>query len=224
MTVQLESLYKNRNWMKNETFKAVAYGRVSTLLGQDVENQFFGIREYARIRNLDLVKEYADQGVSGKRERRPALDELIASAKRGEFTILLVHSIDRLERSVQNLLNLLTDLNKMGVSLVSLRENLDFTTPVGQMSLTILASVAQLEAQLISERIKTAMAVKKQNAIKNERIWKCGRPKTDQLLITKVIALKMEGLSDRAIAQQVGCLSKSTVSRIAKAQKGMNLL
>jgi DNA invertase Pin-like site-specific DNA recombinase len=196
--------------------KAVAYSRVSTLLGQDCENQLLGIRELAKNRNYQLITEYKDEGVSGLKDKRPQLDQLIKDARNGKFQILIVHSIDRLGRSTKHLLNLLDELNHYGVSLISIRENLDFSSPTGQMALTMLSAVAQLEAQLISERIKTSLAVKKALAQQTNNGWKCGRPQIESDVKSEVLKLREEGLSIRGIAKHLGNISKSSVERILK--------
>lgn len=202
--------------------KAVAYARVSTLLGQDVENQLHGIRELSKHRGFDLIQEYVDQGISGRSEKRPSLDQLIRDARKGQFKIIIIHSIDRLGRSTKHLLNLIDELRHLNVSIISIRESLDFSTPTGQMALTMLSAVAQLEAQLTSERIKTALAVKKALASKMNNGWRCGRPPLDQELESKVIQLRQEGKSIREISKHLGNISKSSVSRIIKemSQKG----
>lgn len=203
--------------MENQTkVKAVAYARISTLLGQDSENQLFGIRKLATDRNMDLVCEYVDEGVSGRKDKRPALDNLVRDARMGKFKVLIVHSIDRLGRSVKHLLNLLSELSHYGVTLISIRESLDFSTPTGHMALVMLSSVAELESQLISERIKTSLAVKRQIAKTSNSGWKCGRPGIDQSLKGKIFELRKEGFSIREIARQVKGVSKSSVSKILK--------
>lgn len=204
------------------TIKAVAYARVSTLLGQDVENQLHGLRELAQQRGFELINEYVDEGISGTSERRPSLDKLIKDARRGSFSIILVHSIDRLGRSTKHLLNLMDEFRHFNISLISIRESLDFTTPTGQMALTMLSAVAQLEAQLTSERIKTALAVKKALAEKSQNGWRCGRPPLNPELENKVLLLKSTGLSIRQISKTLGNISKTSVARILKeaSQKG----
>lgn len=206
----------------NNKIRVVAYGRVSTLLNQNTEHQLVGIRELARHREFNLIEEYVDSGVSGKSEKRPALDKLIIDARRGHFSIIIIHSIDRLGRSTKHLLNLIDELRHYKVSIISIRESLDFTTATGQMALTMLAAVAQLEAQLISERIRTALAVKKVLANRTNNGWRCGRPPLDQDLEKKVIQLRNQGMSIRGISKHLGNISKSSVSRIVKemSQKG----
>lgn len=202
--------------------KAVAYARVSTLLGQDVQNQLVGIRELAENRGFQLIKEYCDEGVSGKLSKRPFLDELVRDARLGKFKIIIVYSIDRLGRSTKHLLNLLDELSHYGVSLISLRENLDFSTPTGQMALTMISAVAQLEAQIISERIKTSLAVKKSIASKTNSNWRCGRPPISDEVKEEVLRLRESGLSIRKIANSLDGISKSSVERILKLQNELS--
>lgn len=199
--------------------KAAGYARVSTLLGQDVEHQLHGIRELSSNRDYEYIESYIDQGISGKKEKRPSLDRLVRDAKMGKFSILIVHSIDRLGRSTKHLLTLIDEFRHYGVSLISIRENLDFSSPVGQMALTMLASVAQLEGQLISERIKTSLAVKKKLATESGNNWKCGRPQITDDLKAEVLRLHQEGLSIRSISNKLDKISKSSVAKILKESR-----
>jgi DNA invertase Pin-like site-specific DNA recombinase len=197
--------------------KAVAYSRVSTLLNQDPTIQLSAIRDFAQSRGFVLVDEYTDQGISGAKERRPSLDRMISDARRGKFKVLIVTGIDRIGRNTRHLLNLIAELNEYGVSIISIREGLDFTTSVGKATLGILAVVSELERDLIRERIKSAMAQKKLTAEKSGTKWKCGRPsvKTDLIQI-QVLELFSKGRSSREIAKLVG-ISKSSVQRILRA-------
>lgn len=202
--------------------KACAYARVSTLLGQDVENQLVGIRELAKNRNFELVHEYIDEGLSGRytQEKRPGLKALVRDAKLGKFKILIVHSIDRIFRSSKDMLILLDELKHYGVSIISIRENLDFSTPTGQMALTMISAVSQLEAQITSERIRVSLAVKKKLAESNPSSnWRMGRPPIDEETKDKVLKLREQGLSIRKIAEEIGTLSKSSVEKILRNSK-----
>ncbi|MBY0515370.1 MAG: recombinase family protein [Bacteriovoracaceae bacterium] len=200
-----------------KSIKAVAYARVSTLLNQDPENQLVSIRQLGQARGYDLIEEYVDRGVSGSKDRRAALDEMVKAARAGKFKILIIYSIDRLARDTRHLLNLINDLSHFGVSLISLREALDFSTPLGQATLTILGAVAQLEKELIRERIRTALAAKKIIAQQNKTNWRCGRPTvvTDQIE-KRVHELRAKGHSIRAIARILQ-ISKSSVERALKS-------
>ncbi|MDC1174205.1 recombinase family protein [Bacteriovoracaceae bacterium] len=198
--------------------KAVAYSRVSTLLGQDPELQLVRIREFAKARNFDLQLEYVDKGISGAKEKRPALDDLILHARQGKFKVLIVTGIDRIGRNTRHLLNLIHELAGYGVSLISLRESLDFTTPMGQATLTILGAIAELERELTRERIRTALAAKKLSAQELGIEWRCGRPPaTDDKLKDRIVSLRKKGLSIRAIERKLdGKVSRTTIQRILK--------
>ena len=95
----------------NNKQKAVAYARVSTLLGQDPENQLIPIRQLANSRNLEIIHEYIDRGISGSKDKRPGLDEMVRAARSGKFKFLIIYSIDRLARDTRHLLNLINELS-----------------------------------------------------------------------------------------------------------------
>jgi DNA invertase Pin-like site-specific DNA recombinase len=194
----------------------VSYSRVSTLLGQDPMNQLIPIRNLAKARELNIIEDYIDVGVSGSKDRRPGLDKMIADAKNKKFQQIIIFSLDRLGRNSRNMLNLINDLNKYGVTIISIRENLDFASPIGQATITILSAIAQLELALISERIKTALASKKQYAKENNLDWSCGRPKVlNDEIENQIITLRAKGLSLRSIARLTK-VSKGSVERTIK--------
>ncbi len=193
--------------------KAACYARVSTLLGQDPANQVIPVQEFAKARGFELVETYVDLGISGVKERRPGLDKLVKDARLGRFKIIIVSGLDRLGRDVRHLLNLIEELNHYGVSLISLREHLDFTTPVGKAALVILSAVSALERDLIRERIKTALAAKKLAAERTGSGWRCGRPTMlNKEKEAEILRLHEKGLSVRAISRRVG-LGKTTVHK-----------
>lgn len=203
----------------NNTMKPVEvaiYCRVSTILNQDVSNQLIGLRRLASERGYQIYAEYIDEGISGRSDKRPSLDRLLIDARNKKFQIVLTHAIDRLSRSTKHLLNVLDLLNSNGVSLISVRENLDFTTPYGQLALTMIAAMAQLESELIRERIRTALAIKKDIAASTNNGWRCGRPSISKEVEDQVLQLKQLGLSIRAISKKLNGVSKSSVSRILK--------
>lgn len=192
---------------------AVSYSRVSTLLKQDINNQLTPIKNLAQCRGWKLTEFYDDVGVSGARDRRPSLDRLIQDAKDKKFSHLIIYSLDRLGRNSRHLLNLINELSNYNVVIISIRESIDFSTPIGQATLTILSAIGQLELELIRERIKTALASKKQHAIENNLPWTCGRPKVlTEDIENQIIALKSKGLSIRAIARLTK-VSRGSVER-----------
>jgi len=113
--------------------KAAVYARVSTL-DQEPENQLAELRRYATARGWTAV-EYIDRGVSGSKDRRPALDRLVADAKRRRFDVLVCWRLDRLGRSLKHLITLLDELQMLGVAFVSLAEGIDATTPAGRLQM-----------------------------------------------------------------------------------------
>lgn len=198
--------------------KAAVYARVSTLLGQDPENQLIPIRQLAVSRNIQIIEEYIDMGISGSKDRRPGLDKLVKDARLGKFKFLVIYSIDRLARDTRHLLNLINELSHYGVSLISIRESIDFSTPMGQATLTILGAEAQLERELIRERIRNALAAKKLAAQQSNSGWRCGRPSVLNDNVTKrILELREKGHSIRGIARILE-ISKSSVERVLKTQ------
>jgi DNA invertase Pin-like site-specific DNA recombinase len=111
--------------------RVALYARVSTVNGQHPEMQLSELREYAGRRGWEIVEEFTDQGVSGCRESRPALNRLMSDACRRRFDAVLVWKIDRFGRSLKHLVNALAELAALGVAFISLRDNLDLSTPSG---------------------------------------------------------------------------------------------
>src|SRR6266568_8363929 len=130
--------------------KAAIYARVSTV-DQEPENQLQEIRRYVEARGWSAV-EYVDRGVSGAKDRRPALDQLLADAKRRRFDVVACWRLDRLGRSLKHLIMLLEELQALGVAFVSLAEGIDATTPAGKLQLHILGAIAEFERGRLRER------------------------------------------------------------------------
>ena len=131
--------------------RAALYARVSTL-EQEPENQLAELRRYADARGWS-VTEYVDRGVSGAKDSRPALDRLLADARRRKIDVLLCWRLDRLGRNLRHLVTLLDELRAVGVDFVSLGEGIDATTPAGKLQLHILAALAEFERERIRERV-----------------------------------------------------------------------
>ena len=111
--------------------RVALYARVSTVNSQDPEMQLSELREYAGRRGWEVIDEFTDQGVSGCKESRPALNRLMSDACRRRFDAILVWKIDRFGRSLKHLVNALAELAALGVAFISLRDNLDLSTPSG---------------------------------------------------------------------------------------------
>ena len=137
--------------------RAAIYGRVSTLTNQSTEMQVRDLRQLADRRGFEVMHEYLDEGFSGAKSSRPALDEMLADVKRGKFRILLVWKLDRLGRSLADLVRLLEDLHACNVELVSFSEGLDFTTTSGKLLYQMLSAFAEFERDCIRERVRSGM-------------------------------------------------------------------
>jgi DNA invertase Pin-like site-specific DNA recombinase len=137
-----------------QAVKRVAlYARVSTVNGQSPEMQLAEMREYASRRGWHVSSEYVDCGVSGATQSRPELNRLMADACRRRFDILLCWKVDRFGRSLKHLVDSIADLDSYGVAFVSLRDNLDLSTPSGRLMMQIVGAMAEFERSLIQERV-----------------------------------------------------------------------
>ena len=136
--------------------KAAIYARVSTP-DQHVEAQLYDLRKLAAQRGFEVSREYCDRGISGSKARRPGLDAMMADARRGEFTVLLVAAFDRVARSTKNFLEIVDELHELGIEFVSAREAIDTTGPMGRMFITLIGSIAELEKSILVERIRAGM-------------------------------------------------------------------
>jgi DNA invertase Pin-like site-specific DNA recombinase len=135
--------------------RVALYARVSTD-EQEPENQLVELRRYAQARGWDAV-EFVDKGVSGSKDRRPALDELVAAAKRRKFDAVVCWRLDRLGRNLRQLILLLDELQALGVSFVSLGEGIDATTPAGRLQLAVLAAIAHYAKRVIMRSFQFAL-------------------------------------------------------------------
>lgn len=136
--------------------RAALYARVSTN-DQEPENQLAELRRYATARGWTTV-EFIDRGVSGAKDRRPALDAMVIEAKRRKIDVVVCWRLDRLGRNLRHLVTLLEDLSALGVAFVSLNEGIDATTPAGRLQMAVLGAIAQFERERIAERVKAGLA------------------------------------------------------------------
>ncbi len=183
------------------------YARVSTT-DQSTESQLLDLRRYTRERGWTIFKEYCDNGVSGTKDSRPALNELMNDAKKRRFDVVLVWRFDRFARSTKHLILALEEFKNLGIDFVSYQENIDTSSPLGSTIFTIISAVAQLERDIIAERVKAGLRRAKENG------KKLGRPKAT-VDTQKIQWLRAKGLSLRAIAKATG-ISRTTVSDVLK--------
>src|SRR3984885_12683003 len=188
--------------------RVALYARVSTSNGQqDPEMQLRELREYAKHRELVIVGEYIDR-MTGSKDSRPALNKLMADAPRRKFDAVLVWKLDRFGRSLRHLVNAIAELEAIGVSFISFRDNLDLTTPSGRLMFQIIGAMAEFERALIQERVRAGL----RNAKAKGK--KLGRPRAD-VDPTQVEALRASGSSWREIAEKLG-VGLGTVHRTLK--------
>ena len=128
--------------------KVALYARVSTE-SQDPELQLSALRRHAATRDWTIVEEFADTGYSGAKERRPALDRLMTVAWTGAFQAVVVWRFDRFARSVKHLITAPETFRTLKVDFISLQEQFDTSTPIGQAMFTIIGAMAQLERDII---------------------------------------------------------------------------
>ena len=151
--------------------RAALYLRVSTL-DQHPESQLHDLRGLAAQRGFEIVQEYTDK-ISGVKAKRPGLDQLLADGRRGRFEVVLVWAFDRIARSVRHFLEVLDDLNRLNIEFVSFRENVDTGGPLGRAMVIIIGAIAELERNLIIERVRAGM---RRARLEGQRI---GRPRLE---------------------------------------------
>jgi len=136
--------------------RAALYCRVSTV-DQHPETQLHELRQFASQRGFQVEKEYTDRGISGTKARRPGLDQMLEDARRRRFDVVLVWAFDRMARSVRHFLEVLDELSHLNVEFVSFRENIDTGGPLGRAMVVIVSAIAELERNLIVERVRAGM-------------------------------------------------------------------
>ena len=193
---------------------AAIYVRVSTP-DQHVESQLYDLRELAAQRGFEVVHEYEDRGVCGKKARRPGLDLLMADARRKKFSVVLVAAFDRIARSTRNFLQAIDELDSMGIEFISRRENVDTSGPMGRLFVTIISAIAELERSLVVDRVKSGMRRAK---LEGRQI---GRARLD-VNREQVIQDRCSGLSLTQVAKKHG-ISRASVCRLMKEARSNSL-
>jgi DNA invertase Pin-like site-specific DNA recombinase len=191
--------------------RAVLYLRVSTV-DQHPETQGIELRQFAKQRGYEIVEEYVDHGISGTKVRRPALDQLLMDANRSRFDVVLVWSCDRLARSTKHFLQVLDELNELGIQFLSQREAIDTDGPLGRAIVVIVSAVAELERSLIVERVRAGMRRAK---LDGRRI---GRTPLD-VDHAALVRDRLSGMSLTNVARKYG-LSRASVVRFVHEAQG----
>ena len=191
--------------------RVAIYSRVSTL-DQHPETQVLDLRQLAMQRGLEMVEEYTDR-ISGARAKRPGLDQLMADARHGKFDVVMVWAFDRLARSVRHLLEGLDELNHLSIEFISFRENIDTGGPLGRALIVIIGAIAELERNLIIERVRAGM---RRARLEGRRL---GRPPLD-VDRQAVLRDRARGLSLAQVAK-THRISRASVARILQiSQQG----
>ena len=190
--------------------RAALYMRVSTV-DQNPQNQGLELREFARLRGFEVVQEYVDHGFSGTKSRRPALDQLLKDAHRRKFDAVLVWSCDRLARSTKHFLEVLDELNHLGVQFLSQREAIDSDGALGRAIVVIISAIAELERSLIVERVRAGMRRAK---LEGRRI---GRKPLD-VDRAALVRDRLAGMSLTMVAKNYGLSRASVVRLVREAQ------
>jgi len=184
--------------------KVAIYSRVSTA-DQSTVMQLDELRAYCQRRAWTVVEEFTDEGVSGSKESRPALDRMMKAAKHRMFDAVLCWKLDRIGRSLKHLLNLLAELQAVNCAFVSYSDNLDLSTPQGRLMFQIIGAMSEFERQLVIERTKAGMQAARRRGAH------IGRPRV-AVDRERIRSLRGQGLSWEAVSAQTG-IPRATCQR-----------
>ena len=184
--------------------RAALYIRVSTI-DQHPETQLLDLRQMAAQRGFEIVTEYTDR-ISGAKARRPGLDQMMKEARRGGFDVVLVWACDRIARSTRHFLEVLDELNRLNIEFVSFREQIDTGGPLGRAIVIIIGAIAELERNLIVERVRAGM---RRARLEGRSI---GRPSLE-LDRTAIVRDRQHGHSLGQLAKSYA-VSRTTIYRV----------
>lgn len=194
--------------------RVAIYVRVSTK-DQKVDMQIEDLKKYCENRNFVQFNTYNDVGISGTKESRSGLNQLMEDARKRKFDIVLVWRFDRFARSTKHLVNALHEFRNLSIDFISYQENIDTSSPLGEAIFTIISAMSTLERDIICERVRGGLRNARSKGIK------LGRPQND-IDINKVIAYREQGKSFRDIAKIMG-VSVNLAFRTVKAYKPLVL-
>lgn len=192
-----------------EPTRAVVYLRVSTS-NQSVENQRHDLERVAAARGWNIVAQFRDDGISGAKSRsnRPALDALLKAAVRGEFDVIAVWALDRLARNLQHLVEIVNELQSLGIDLYVHQQAIDTSTPAGRLAFQIFGALSEYERTLVGERVKAGIERARRNGTK------LGRPTNLNASVrAAIVALRSADQPIRKIAAQLR-VGTGTVYRV----------
>lgn len=194
------------HYMSNQKKKTAIYARVSTDR-QAVDMQLSELRAYVERKGWTLYQEYIDQGYSGGNTHRPAFTEMLHDARKRHFDMLVVWKLDRLSRSLKDLIATLDELGHAGVDFLAYDNDLDTSSPTGKLVFHVIGAVAEFERDIIRERVKAGLENARR---KGKRLGR--RPVLTPYQKEKIQELKAQGLSNYKIAEKLG-MGEATVRR-----------
>jgi DNA invertase Pin-like site-specific DNA recombinase len=202
---------RKRRLSARDGTRTAIYLRVSTA-EQKPDLQYDGLHAYAGRSGLQIIQDYCDVGVSGRREGRPKLNALMAAVRDREVDCVFVWKFDRFARSTRHLLAALEEFNHLGVRFISVQDQIDTDSPMGRAMFTITGAMAELESSLISERVTAGMRAAQ------TRGKHLGQPALPQRVVKEIEALATStDLSIRQIQSKiVGRASRGIVGEITK--------
>jgi DNA invertase Pin-like site-specific DNA recombinase len=181
--------------MKKKT--VAVYARVSTDK-QKVDMQLQELNDFIKRSGWRLYKQYVDHGYTGANTQRPDFSKMMIDARQRKFDILVVWKLDRLSRSLKDLINTLDELGHLGIDFISYDNHLDTSTPTGKLVFQIIGAVAEFEKDIIRERVKAGL----QNAKSKGK--QLGRPTIPEYVLDQAKELRKQGLSFRNIENKLG--------------------
>jgi DNA invertase Pin-like site-specific DNA recombinase len=187
--------------------RAAIYTRVSTT-DQSIQSQLYDLRELAAQKGYEVVQEYQDCGISGTKARRPGIDLLMADARRKKFSVVLVAAFDRIARSTRNFLQIIDELDSLGIEFISRREGVATGDAMGRLFVTIISAIAELERSLVVERVKSGM---RRARLEGRQI---GRSRLD-VDREQVVFDRRSGMSLTQVAKRHN-ISRASVCRLMK--------
>jgi DNA invertase Pin-like site-specific DNA recombinase len=191
------------------------YTRVSTADRQDTRPQENELRAFAEKRGWKIYRVYSDRGESGAKEKRPALNELWRDCKQGRIDIVCVWSLDRLARSLKQLIESLEEFRRLKIDFVSFRQDFDTTSSAGRLLFHVVGAVAEFERDLIKERVVSGMAQAKRDG------KHCGRPALRKFSAADIERIRVAGNKERVSIRQLAIqngTTQYTVGRILSGQ------
>jgi DNA invertase Pin-like site-specific DNA recombinase len=187
--------------------KVVAYCRVSTA-EQSIDSQLTTINKYCEAHDLELAKIYKDEGISGTRDQRPALDELKKDCIKNNrgWSGVIVFRFDRMARSLKHLISCLEHFKEHSIDFISCMEAIDTTSNIGKLLFQIVGSISEFEACINKERVIAGIKSAKERGVK------CGRPRVG-FDVHEALRLKKDGLSWSQLSKRMG-VSSATLRRV----------